>query len=436
MGKRAGKLLFILLPIIVFWVFNHRNIPLQFSLILGVIAFPYVVRFESKQGNYRFAIVALISAVVLFFVRSGSLYYFSSVFIVLFVLDRWWGRINLLPVFLAIAVSPVISNVVYIWSFPIRLKLTSLASTLLNGIGMNYKVDGNILSLDSNTFSVDPACIGLKLVITSVVIVMLIISFAERKTNKSLPVITTIFILSLTVLGSVVSNFIRLLTLIVFYILPENPMHDVIGILSLFIYVLVPMFYFTRTFVHRYGQDLSPINKGKAGLKTGRLSYILYGILIVFQIFNGPKYLSAGVRLNDKLEAFGLPGFSKRVTEHGVLKLQSDKALIYIKPPVNFYQGSHDPRYCWQGSGYTFSKMELIDIGEREIFTALLTKDGDTLYSAWWYQSKQSSTPHEWDWRTASIKGEGKFYLINISCTSQDELNKWIDINYSLLFPN
>ncbi len=398
---------------------------------MGFIAFPFVLRFNEKRGNHRYGIAALIIGIALLFIRSGSLYYFFSAFLILYALDRLWGKINILPLLLVAAVSPVISNIVFIWSFPIRLKLTALAGKMLAFIGMKIQVSGNLLTLDGQVFSVDPACIGLKLIITSVVLGLLIISYTEKKYARHISFVRIAAILIGILLATIFANFIRLLTLIIFHILPENPLHDVVGILSLLIYVLIPAYYIIDRIVKRQERSTEDEAKPPSKLPFDRLSLLVLSGLLTLQGIAGVQFLQPSTAHLEHLDHISIPGFAKSITPNGVLKFQNDSALIYVKPPVNFYQGSHDPRYCWQGSGYDFTQMTLKESESRNYFTAQLVQNADTLYTAWWYQSENSTTAHEWDWRKSTIRGEGRFYMINITCNDQETLNRWIDFDFS-----
>lgn len=418
----------LILPIAIFVGFDYQNTSLQFSLILGLMAFPFVMRTETVPGNYRYAILAALAGIILIFLRSSSCYYFFTAFLVLFVIEKWWGRLNYLPLLLVIAVSPVIGYLVYIWSFPIRLKLSELAAKSLQLVGMNVAATGNVIMMDGNTFSVDPACIGLKLVITSLVLGIVIIGYFEKKSSVALPLWKTSLLLVLILFGAVLSNFVRLLMLIIFHILPENFMHDVVGLLSLATYVLLP-FYFLVRFLFR--KRLSTKNASKQlplpnSIHIPLAAKLVLGSLLLLQIVNGPQFLEEAVENSSSIEGIILDGFQKEITSNGVLKLQSEEALIYIKPPVQFFEGSHDPRICWKGSGYTFSSVEIDSVGGKSIYTATLTKDADKIYTAWWYENDADQTPHEWNWRWQTLKGAAGYYMVNVNCTDPVVLQKWV----------
>jgi len=108
------------------------------------------------------------------------------------------------------------------------------------------------------------------------------------------------------------------------------------------------------------------------------------------------------------------------------MKLENDTNLIYIKPPVKFFQGNHDPRVCWTGSGYEFSNIQVEKIGTKEIYTAVLQHRDEQFYTAWWYDNLQTQTIEEWQWRWNGLRGQEKYYLINVSSVGREELLRHI----------
>jgi len=105
-----------------------------------------------------------------------------------------------------------------------------------------------------------------------------------------------------------------------------------------------------------------------------------------------------------------------------MLKFENDKALIYIKPAVKAFQGSHDPRICWQGSGYEFTKIKKINIDDIQLYKAVLTKDTDTLHTAWWFDNGEMKTINEWNWRWTTLSGKSGFNLVNATTANQGDL--------------
>ncbi|MEM9820450.1 MAG: archaeosortase/exosortase family protein [Bacteroidota bacterium] len=175
---RLLRLALPLLPIVVFVVLNYANLFFPFSFVLGMIVFPFTVDLKAEKGTWRFLILASLFILASLAVQSNTLYFFATAFLFLFAIDQWWGRLNSLPVFLLIVISPVIRNMVHLWSFPIRLKLSAWTGILLNWLHLEVEVSGNMVYLEGQAFAVDPACIGLKLMITALVITIVMLRYS------------------------------------------------------------------------------------------------------------------------------------------------------------------------------------------------------------------------------------------------------------------
>ncbi len=424
---------------------NFENLYFGFSFYLGLLFAPYVFRKISPATSHRYLWLVLLIAGLLLFRRSGSLYYALAGFSILYILESQWGKLNQLPIFLLGAVSAFVGHIAYIWSFPIRLKLSDLAARALSAIGYPVQADGNLIVLNGNTFSVDPACMGLHTLVTSLVLGLLILAHFERKHTRTF----NFWQVGLAMFGvlclSVFANFNRLLTLIIFHVLPDNPMHDVIGLLSLVVYVLVPFYwlvkwincaYFARAVTEHVGlKPYAFANKTffsqKRWVSTHRIMAKfsqnrrrIFSSLIplVLLLLSGLQFKHIVSPQDNALQDIRLDGFEQSMIDHGVLKLENEAALIYIKPPAKAFQGSHDPRICWRGSGYEFTQIKRTIISGQAVYTAVLKKEDTQLYTAWWFDNGQEKTIDEWDWRWSTLSGKGGFRLVNVATAEAWEL--------------
>ena len=232
----------LLLCTTIFAYFNYENLPLNFSLVLGALFAPYIFRKISDTNSHRYLIVALLLGGLLLFRRSASLYYAFWCFCVLYILESQWGRLNQLPLFLMAVVSAFVNHIAYVWSFPIRLWLSGVVAKSLTFIGMDAQADGNIILLNGNDFNVEPGCVGLNMLVTGLVLGLFILAHFERQYQRTFNFLQVTAAMFLVLFLSVFSNYIRLLTLVIFYILPENPLHELVGILCLVVYVLLPFY--------------------------------------------------------------------------------------------------------------------------------------------------------------------------------------------------
>ncbi len=106
--------------------------------------------------------------------------------------------------------------------------------------------------------------------------------------------------------------------------------------------------------------------------------------------------------------------------------MENEQTLIYIKSIAGFYSSDHHPMICWSGSGYSFAKVHTDRIAYREVYSGILTKGEETLYTAWWYDNGIRHTTSQWNWRWDMLKGNRPYALVNITATNPVELKKQV----------
>ncbi|MBI1306422.1 MAG: hypothetical protein GC181_07400 [Bacteroidetes bacterium] len=441
------------LPVVVFILFKFIKQQSSFSILLAIMIFPLIVRTNPKQKSLRFGIAALISGLMLLRFHSATLYYFLTVFVLMAYSELRWGKLNSLIIILIFLVSPALSNIVYIWSFPLRMEMGRWAGLILNGIHFPASISGNLITRNGETFSIDPACMGLHLIITAQVLLLAIIQHHQKKWNAQLNALSIFILMVVTIFLSFISNLIRILTLVVFRIEEGTALHDVTGILILILYVLLPVYFLSALVIKKAGRKETeslqrssiPFNPAVALVIAGFALMIINGFSFLDpnpndlhkrkitwvntdEIYELIHYKNADVsgihsiKNNQNNSTNNHRSFEFRILKEDIIQLKNRETLIYIKPPADFYQGSHDPRYCWQGSGYEFVEMKPEIFSGIHVFTARLVKDSSNLFTAWWYQDNNKTTQHEWDWRWDAFLNRAKYKLINVTCENREKL--------------
>ncbi len=414
----SGSLPF--LSILLFIYFRPSYLPLNFSLFLGLLFAPFIIRKVEEEKSHRFFIPASLLGILLFFFPTNSLFYCFWLLVFLFLIEAGVGRLNNLPLFLGLVLSYICQQLLTNWSFPIRIQLSAWAGQLIATLGYNVQVTGNIIELDGIPFSVDPACMGLKMMITGQLLALVILAYFERKKQLTFR-ITEIGAYLLGVLAlTVLANFIRILALVIFHIFPDHPLHELIGLFSLIVYTLLPFYYFIQYYTANRQAPRSPLRIGSPLNLFPKP--IAPSFLIGLLLLHGIQAAQIHPSKQDPYPIESLQGFEQSLSDNGLLKLENDSTLIYIKPPVKFFQGNHDPRVCWTGSGYEFSNIQVEKLGTKKIYTAILRHKGDQFHTAWWYDNLQSQTIEEWQWRWEGLRGQDGYYLINVSSLERAEL--------------
>ncbi|MCB0734931.1 MAG: exosortase N [Flavobacteriales bacterium] len=409
----------VLIPVIlvVYWSYNKATIQTDLPLILGLMTAPLTIRRTSKPPGYGLIVSGIVLIVLLNVFKSATLHYLLSALLILMILESIWGKQGILPILLIIVVSPALSNILNIWSFPLRMEMTAWAGWVMTFLHYPTEIIGNTIRYGGQEFAVDPECMGLRLLTTSLVCCTALMAHFLK--NRSIALWESVSWLTLALLFSIIANFVRLLLLIMLHVLPDNPLHDAIGITSLIVYVVLPLLWLIRRRAQKdriLQPDLS-VSKGSSSVAYTLILMTLSAFQIQTALAQGDMNADAA-NLNTHLT-----GYSSTTLTDGVVKYSSEKALVYVKPAVSFFQGSHDPRYCWRGSGYQFRKSQLeTPENSFQVFTAILESDDSRLYTAWWYQSLQTSTPHDWQWRWNTLRHGESYQLVNVTCANREDL--------------
>lgn len=414
---------FVLLYLILYYTFLQDYFITDFVVWLALLSVPFVLSPDKeKKGNVRYFVLSLIFAVLSLYAGLQTFYFFALGFALLFAIDSFIGNTGALSFFLLGLLSPVFKYLNNLFGFPIRLKLSEWSGDLLALMGHNVNVRGNVLELNGAEFSVDPACVGLKMMAVSLLGAILIIAFFQQRIQQKFSFKSVLAILLLVAVFNIVANLIRILLLTSFKILPDNPNHDIVGVLCLIVYVMLPTYIMVKFIVKRVIKA-----DGEKTYKIWSLKrffflnvFLLTSILFVcFFKLNNPSHSNVIV------PEINLKGFSKTIVEGDILKFEKNGLLVYVKPMNHFYGAEHNPMICWVGSGYEFNHINTLKVNNKEIYTGILTKGTETLYSAWWFESETSQTISQVDWRLRTLNGE-TFYLVNINAESEMILKKEI----------
>ncbi len=396
----------------------------DFNLYFGLLMFPMIIYVKDKNiYSLRYGFYSLVMLVLYYFVPVLTIYYFAFCFALIFIVENLFGKINNAILVLIFILGSITRYFVNIFSFSIRLELSALSGKLLNFIGYENTVSGNIISHAGSSFSVDPECIGLKMVVTGFLMMLLFTSIFERRNRQVLSIYGIIFQVIITIILIMISNLARIIALILFRSEPGTFSHEIIGIFSIFLYTIVPLYFITPFVITFLGKKMKRSNRfSKDNRKYVPLLILPITIaLIYYNIVYQPNSIA-----NIDINTANYQAYNIEIAEHNVTKLYNDNALIYIKPPTQFYGSDHNPYICWKGSGYMFENINIETIDNMKVYTALLVNGTDKLYTSWWYDNGDYQTIDQWDWRWRTIKGENAFRLINVSCENRKDLENEI----------
>ncbi len=389
--------------------------------LLAIVLVPFVAQVQSQKSFSPILLIATIALAMLAATLQNSTIYFFTLVVALWCGTQLIvGRISIYPVLLLVVASPIFKYIAKIISFPLRMQLTTWAVAMLNTMEKQAEAAGNIILVNGEEFSVDPACAGLSMLSLALILAVFILAHLQKTYQKILPIWFIGMMLGFMLLLNLVANLLRILLLVWFKILPGNPLHEVLGLLCLLVYALVP-FYFTAKWLAQYLSETTQNVPRRSGISL-RGSLLLNYLMLLMLTGTGLTIKSEKPVLALEQTIPQLNGFQADTLENGVTRYSNENVLVYLKPVQAFYSTEHHPLICWEGSGYKFRHVQQRQVGNYSVYIGELQKGKDTLYTAWWMDNGQHRTIDQWDWRSRMLKGEAKFRLINVTVAQKQEL--------------
>ncbi|MFY7789028.1 MAG: archaeosortase/exosortase family protein, partial [Thermoflexibacteraceae bacterium] len=217
----------------------------------GLLLLPYLFIFHPQEQktapSWRFGVLsALFLCLAVALPRQNSPLFFALCFALFFLVENILGKLALFSLWTIGLVSPLLRYFGTSFSFPIRLELTNIAGKALGYLFTDVSNLGNVITLNGQEFSVDPACVGLKMIGTSLMIALLFMAYFQRLTQKIIPFWLSCVLILCVMLLNIINNLLRIMILVVFRVMPETPLHDILGLLSLLIYVIIPFYFIAK----------------------------------------------------------------------------------------------------------------------------------------------------------------------------------------------
>ncbi len=419
---------FLLLATLVSMQNLYFYLKFDFQFFIIALSCPFVLYVKERNVfSLRYAFLSLLCLAVYPMIKVQSLFFLGYMFFLLFIIESNLGKVNNLPFYLIILLSPFSGFVFQQLGFPIRLELTSISASILQSMSMDASAVGNILYLNDQAFSVDPECMGLKMVSTSFIITLLFLAHFERRSKTSLSFSVIMLVFAWTSILVILSNLSRILLLVLFSSDPGSLSHELIGIICLISYLILPNYYMIRLIFRKYGKTKTVVIPSPKSFSKKYAWLILPGLMVLLYL-NQNRVEYRNIEKDPMAEQIELDGFQKDTVKGNVMQFVNDTSMIYIKPSSKFYGADHTPLICWKGSGYKFDHEKIDVVNGKEVYMAhLKSEENDTLYTAWWYDNGPTKTIRQLDWRWRMIKGENDFRLVNVTCTTQSILNQEVE---------
>lgn len=409
---------------------------------LGFLLVPFIAAIEhpGKTSNrYGWATLVLLLAYLALPARLILL--FATYTTLFFIIEKRLGQLNWLAPILAMVSSPLAYYFFELFSFPIRLQLTNWATELLQFFGYSCMAQGNMINCNGDLFSVDPVCMGLNMVVTAFLAAIILMRFYDFQKKKFWALKGIGAVLLITFLMVILANLIRIFLLILLKAGPEHFLHEWIGLACMALLVFLPLY----GLLEKFGEYAFLFNKVRRNESTPSTftfetsrdesawsaftssnSQLLPALLTIFLLFGHWTYHGRSTEfLNKSTEKITLPNYEKDVftfeNRIQVLRFISDDAIVYIKNQHPLRLTNHNPAICWRGSGYELKNENLLEVGNHYVHTAILEREGEQLYTAWWFDNGQHKTSSNLFWRWEALHTQQPWRMINVT---SDEFSK------------
>jgi exosortase N len=399
------------------------------NVLIGLCLVPFTLLVGGPKRNNFFYIAAMIffAALALAY-RVRISYFFALAFYFIWLIELFVGRLNALILFLILFMSPFFIQVITILGFPLRLMLSDYAGQLLNLAGLNVQIEGNMIVLSGEVFSVDEACMGLNMLVMSLLMGVFVLAYCYRISKATLGLYPTTIFFAVAFILNLITNVLRIIVLVFFRIPPENPMHEFIGVLCLILYVAIPLHFFSAWLVRRHGITTTDSVSAQT-MSHSQIPFIV--ILPMIILVTGTRLKNNRQDASAKHADISFNNSKPERLNDGISKISTNDLLIYVKTIPEFFTGEHTPLMCWKGSGFEFSGIKSMTVEGSRIYKGTLVKDGKSLHTAWWYSNGQVTTTGQLDWRMRMLKGEPNFCLVNVTAENEQTLMKSIRSMFS-----
>lgn len=342
-----------------------------FGVVFSVLFFFSGGRKTSFKVNYLLIGLIIIFEFISYRLHTKSLHFLSLTLLVCLIYYYFTKKFSFIALICILLFSTIFNKFFQHLTVEIKQELCEhVYLTLKNFIKID-KIEGVNFYINGAKISIDTACMGLSMFKTGLLTGAILLTLEEKKQKCYFSIFQIIAFCSIIVFLNIISNYFRIITLILLDCTEENVLHHSIGLICFLLYQVIPMLLIIRYF--------KPKKEETAVLETRykMLPTIIALVLITVTTFEmkNEKNLNLLSNLNPKYDIKKGEWVDKEV-----FKIQSHNKLVYIKAP------SHKPLICWTGAGYKIIQSKEIFVEDEKVWYNIIEKEHLRYQSVWWYE--------------------------------------------------
>lgn len=342
-----------------------------FGILFSVVLFFIGGRKTNFKVNYLLIGLIVIFEFVSFRLHTKSLHFLSLLLLICLVYYYFTKRFSFIALICILLFSTIFNKFFEHLTSEIKQALCeSVYAVLKNFIAID-KIEGVNFYINGAKISIDTACMGLSMFKTGLLVGAILLTLEERKQKCYFSVFQIIAFCVIIVSLNIISNYFRIITLILLNCTEENVLHHAIGLICFLLYQVLPMLFLIRYFKPKKEEVV--VNETTHNF----LSLFISSLIIFITSFEMKKEVNYDL-LSDLDPKYKIK--KGEWVDDEVFKIQSQNKLVYIKTP------SHKPLICWTGNGYKITESKEILLENEKIWFNKMEKNDTQYISLWWYE--------------------------------------------------
>ena len=219
-----------------------------FGILFSVILFIIGSRNTKIKVNYLLVGIIILFEFISFRLHTKSLHFLSLMLFICLIYYSITKKFSFIAFICILLFSSVFNKFFEHLTTEIKQQLCYVVFITLKNIIPIDKIEGVNFYIAGAKITIDTACMGLSMFKTGLLTGAILLTLEEKKQKKYFTIFQIIIFSCLVMVLNVVSNYFRIVTLVLLNCTKENALHHTVGLVCFAIYQVLPMLVLIRFF--------------------------------------------------------------------------------------------------------------------------------------------------------------------------------------------
>lgn len=342
-----------------------------FGILFSVVLFFIGGRTTNFKISYLLIGLIIIFEFVSYRLHTKSLHFLSLMLLVCLIYYSFTKKFSFIAFICILLFSTLFNKFFEHLTTEIKQTLCYTVFLTLKNFMAIDRIEGVNFYVKGAKITIDTACMGLSMFKTGLLTGAALLTLEERKSQRYFGIFQIFAFCLVVIVLNIVSNYFRIITLVLLDCTQENILHHAVGLLCFALYQVVPMVLLIRYFKPKNAEVVPAVFLPK-------LLPVFFAFTLIAVTSWEIKHEQRHDLLYNLNEDYDVTK-GKWVNEE-VFKIETPQKLTYIKTP------SHKPLICWTGDGYKIIESKEITQEKEKVWFNIMEKDGVFYKSYWWYE--------------------------------------------------